>query len=151
MATEPEQTLTETPIPMVITLSKYSDRVLLKTLLGHSDGGLGLIGERVVIGGWVKSAKEVRKEAVPAVQAQPRPVAGEHNNDVTCVEVLQSRIPFIRSIMKVLGGGAGHFRDKLEFSVPRPPTPSMAILQVSDGSCVSNLQVRVDDNVLMIL
>ncbi|KAM7527479.1 hypothetical protein LguiB_030889 [Lonicera macranthoides] len=146
MATEPEQTLTETPIPMVITLSKYSDRVLLKTLLGRSDGGLGLIGERVVIGGWVKSAKEVRKEAVPAAQAQPRPVAGEPKNDVTCVEVLQSRIPFIRSIMKVLGGGAGHFRDKLEFSVPRPPTPSTVILQVSDGSCVSSLQILVDSS-----
>ncbi|KAK6141879.1 hypothetical protein DH2020_024376 [Rehmannia glutinosa] len=50
-----------------ISLSKYSKRVILETILGRPDGGVGLIGRRIVVGGWVKSSREFRKE--PAVQA----------------------------------------------------------------------------------
>uniref|UniRef100_A0A5B7BRA9 asparagine--tRNA ligase n=1 Tax=Davidia involucrata TaxID=16924 RepID=A0A5B7BRA9_DAVIN len=128
--------------------SKYSKRVILKTVLGRSDDGLGLIGERVVIGGWVKSSKEVRKE----LQGPPPPMDGRNviaaPKDVSCAEILQSRLPFFRSIIKVFGGG-GHYpiREKLDSGIPKPPPPSIAILQVSDGSCVANLQVLVDSSI----
>lgn len=135
-------------VPVDVTRFKYSNRVVLKTILGSGDGGLGLVGKRVVIGGWVRSSKEVTK--APATPPRPPPKADEGagetgSKDVSCVEILQSRIPFFRSILKVLGGGNYHLREKLEQVVPRPPPPpsSIALLQVSDGSCVACLQVVV--------
>ncbi|KAA8543561.1 hypothetical protein F0562_021693 [Nyssa sinensis] len=129
-----------------VTLSNYSKRLILKTLLGRCDCGLGLVGERVVIGGWVKSSKEVRKETAPPPMDVDDGIAAP--KDVSCVEILQSRISFFRSIMKVLGGG-GHYpiREKLDSGIPKPPPPSIAILQVSDGSCVASLQVLVDSEI----
>ncbi|KAL2488242.1 Asparagine--tRNA ligase [Forsythia ovata] len=130
------------PVETPLALSKYSRRVFLKSVLGQSDGGVGFIGRRVVVGGWVKSSREVRKEPItPAVEVAPD--AGGHK-DVTCVEILQSRLPFFRSILKVLGGGEQRIRDKLDSILPKPPQPSIAILQISDGSCVPSLQVVVD-------
>ncbi|KAA8550553.1 hypothetical protein F0562_002237 [Nyssa sinensis] len=134
-------------VEIPVTLSKYSKRVILKTVLGRSDGGLGLLGERVVIGGWVKSSKEVRKEPVPPTEVD----AGSASpKDVSCVEVLQSRVPFLRSIMKVFGGG-GHYpvREKLGPVIPKPPPPSIAILQLSDGSSIASLQVVVDSSIAL--
>ncbi|KAK4369222.1 hypothetical protein RND71_013014 [Anisodus tanguticus] len=83
------------------TLSKYTKRVALKTILGgSSDGGVGLTGHRVVIGGWIKSSSEIRKQPVtPQPAAAPQVVSPK---DVTCSAVLQSRIPLLKSIMKVL-------------------------------------------------
>ncbi|XP_073317034.1 asparagine--tRNA ligase, cytoplasmic 2 [Primulina huaijiensis] len=129
-----EQALVEGPA----ALQKYSKRVVLKTILGRSDGGVGLIGQRVMIGGWVKSSREFRKE-----QPLPAPeVVGP--KDTSCVEIIQTRLPFFRSIMKVLGVGELRIRDKLDSVVPKPPQPSISILQISDGSSVSSLQVLVD-------
>ncbi|KAF7121451.1 hypothetical protein RHSIM_Rhsim13G0052000 [Rhododendron simsii] len=134
-----QQAATETVAP----LSKYSKRVILKTVL---EGGTGLVGQKIVIGGWVKSSNEVRKEPL-----QPPAVAGDTPaaaKDVTCVEILQTRIPFFRSIMKVLGGNPSPGRGKLESIVQQlPPPPSVAVLQVSDGSCVPSLQVLVDSSI----
>ncbi|KAK6141888.1 hypothetical protein DH2020_024366 [Rehmannia glutinosa] len=121
-----------------ISLSKYSKRVILETILGRPDGGVGLIGRRIVVGGWVKSSREFRKE--PEVQA-PEALGPK---DVSCVEVLQSRLPFFRSIIKVFGGDHHRMRDKLDTIIPKPPQPSISILQISDGSCVSSLRVLVD-------
>ncbi|KAG5514857.1 hypothetical protein RHGRI_036040 [Rhododendron griersonianum] len=136
-----QQAATETLAP----LSKYSKRVILKTVL---EGGTGLVGQTIVIGGWVKSSNEVRKEPLPppaVAVAGDAPVAAK---DVTCVEILQTRIPFFRSIMKVLGGNQNPSRGKLESIVQQlPPPPSVAVLQVSDGSCVPSLQVLVDSSI----
>lgn len=123
-----------------VTLSKYTNRVTLKTVFERNDGGMGFVGRRIVIGGWVKSSREIRKEPLqPPVSAlSPEPVG---TKDVSCVEVLQSRIPLIRSIMKVFGGGDFRVRDKLESAVQKLPQPSVSILQLSDGSCVYSLQV----------
>ena len=75
----------------------------------------------------------------------PPPVDGVASQtgtrDVTCSEILQSRIPFIRSIIKILGGSNYSVREKLEPAAPRPPPPSLVFLQVSDGSCASTLLV----------
>lgn len=105
------------------------------------EGGTGLVGQTIVIGGWVKSSNEVRKEPLPPpAVAGDAPVAAK---DVTCVEILQTRIPFFRSFMKVLGGNQNPSRGKLESIVQQlPPPPSVAVLQVSDGSCVPSLQVH---------
>ncbi|XP_027775277.1 asparagine--tRNA ligase, cytoplasmic 2 isoform X2 [Solanum pennellii] len=122
----------------VVECSKYSKRVMLKTILRRSDGGVGLIGQRVVIGGWVKSSREIRliqpvtPHSVPAQEVVS-------TKDVTCSEVLQSRIPLLRSIMKVFGAGEYRVREKI--NVVCQPQPSVSILQVSDGSCVASLQV----------
>ncbi|KAM2798714.1 hypothetical protein COP2_003884 [Malus domestica] len=129
---------------------KYSNRVLLKTILDRRDGGLELIGERVVIGGWVKSSKEVRKEPVPHIAGDYVSGEPEPRSDVCCcIEILQSRIPFLRTIVKVLGGGSGgHYplTDKLETSIHTSPPPSTVVLQVGDGSCVANLQVVIESS-----
>ncbi|KAB1224140.1 Asparagine--tRNA ligase, cytoplasmic 2 [Morella rubra] len=130
--------------PAGVTREKYSNRVVLKTILGRSDGGLGLVGERVVIGGWVRSSKEETKEPLPPPTPQAAEGVGETGpRDASCVEILQSRVPFIRSILKVVYGGNYHVREKLEQVVPRPPRTSIAFLQVGDGSCVASLQVVV--------
>ncbi|KAL7116155.1 hypothetical protein ACP275_04G225100 [Erythranthe tilingii] len=135
-----EQTPLESPLP----LSKYSKRVILKSIVSRPDGGLGLVGQRVVVGGWVKSSREFRKEPLPIVQPAHN-IGG--TRDFTCVEVLQSKLPFFRSIIKVFGGETRNLRDKLDAIIPKPPPqPSISILQVSDGSCVSSLRILVDSS-----
>ncbi|XP_059626258.1 asparagine--tRNA ligase, cytoplasmic 2-like [Cornus florida] len=129
-----------------VTVFKYSKRVILKTVVGRSDGGFGLVGETILVGGWVKSSKEVKKEQ--PVQTSDVKVGMAEPHDVTCVEVLQSRIPFLRSILKVFGGGHVQIREKLDSLINRPPTPSNAFLQISDGSCVSSLQVLVESSIV---
>lgn len=127
-----------------LTPFKYSQRVLLKTLLERGDGGVGFVGKRVVIGGWVKSSREEKVEppASPPV-AEDRASPAEQK-DVSCVEILQTRIPLFRSIFKVLGGASYTVRPRLEGPAvsPKPP-PSIAHLQVSDGSCVPSLLVYI--------
>ncbi|PSR86313.1 Asparagine--tRNA ligase [Actinidia chinensis var. chinensis] len=138
-----EQANFQTHVP----LSKYSKRVILKTIFDRSNEEL--VGERVVVGGWVKSSIEVRKDPLP--QPPPPPVAAARAGpkDVSCVEILQTRIPFFRSIMKVLGGAHNPICKELESVIQKlPPPPSIAILQVSDGSCVSSLQVLVDSSIV---
>ncbi|PWA61443.1 asparaginyl-tRNA synthetase 2 [Artemisia annua] len=151
----PKPMETEMPVPVPVVFHKYSERVLLKTILDRRDGGSGLLDQRVVVGGWVKSSREIRKDPVPAVHTG---VGGEvkegaGGKDVKCVEVFQSRIPFLRTIIKVFGGstghghGHGHTKDKLESVVPRPPQPAISMLQISDGSSVMSLQIIVDSSI----
>lgn len=152
-ASQEEIALTTTTATPVTLTWRYSNRVLLKTILESGDGGLGLLNERVVIGGWVKTSKEVKKEPMPpppaddAAATSSKEKEKEKEKDVSCVEILQSRIPFFRTIIRVLGGSAGisnnvPLREKLEALVPKPPPPSTVFLQVSDGSCVASLQVQ---------
>ncbi|KAI7984254.1 Asparagine--tRNA ligase, cytoplasmic 2 [Camellia lanceoleosa] len=144
----PTPTPTATATAPVVTFSKYSKRVILKTILGRGDGGVGLVGDRVVIGGWVKTSKEVTKKPVP-------PPVVEGSKDVTCVEIIPTRLPFFRSIMKVFVGSHEPVREKLDSVVqklPPPPPPLQqsslfAVLQVSDGSCAASLQVLVDSSI----
>lgn len=128
--------------------SRYSKRVLLKTIFSDSDGGSAFIGQRVVIGGWVKSSKQtlLKKENVPPLL--PPPVGGTApqppppaQKDVTCVEMFQSKFPLFRSIMRVFGSNQP-LREKVE-SIKEAST-SVVYLQVSDGSCVDNLLVVVE-------
>ncbi|XP_033514220.1 asparagine--tRNA ligase, cytoplasmic 2 isoform X3 [Nicotiana tomentosiformis] len=108
----------QAPVEMPATFSKYTKRVMLKIILGRDDGGVGLIGQRIVIGGWVKSSMEIRKQPVTPPPAAPAP--------------------------QVFGAGEYRVREKLDAVIRKAPQPSISILQVSDGSCVPSLQVLVN-------
>ncbi|MCO5582696.1 hypothetical protein L7F22_036595 [Adiantum nelumboides] len=41
--------------------AKYSRRVIIKSILGREDGGVGLTGQCMTIGGWVKTGREQGK------------------------------------------------------------------------------------------
>lgn len=97
----------------------------------------------------MKSAKEVEKTAPPPSIATTDDTAreGGKGKDVSCVEILQSRIPLLRSLLDVFGGGGYVQRKKREnVIVPNhkvlPPKASTAYLLLTDGSCVPSLQVR---------
>ncbi|KAG5042835.1 hypothetical protein JHK87_006750 [Glycine soja] len=133
----------------------YSGRVQLKALLDRPES---VVGRHVIVGGWVKSAKEVEKKAAAppsfATATEETTDAGEggKGKDVSCVEILQSRIPLLRSLLDVFGGGGYVQRKKREnVIVPNhkvlPPKASTAYLLLTDGSCVPSLQVVVDSSV----
>ncbi|RVW34389.1 hypothetical protein VitviT2T_010441 [Vitis vinifera] len=130
----------EAVVAAMVTPFKYSNRVVLRTILGRGDGGLGLLGMRVVVGGWVRSAKEVKKE--PDVGSSP-----SLPRDVSCVEILQTRIPFLRSLINVLGGGHSYPPPREKTDIVIPKLPSTVFLQISDGSCVASLKVVVESTI----
>ncbi|KAI4356314.1 hypothetical protein L6164_000346 [Bauhinia variegata] len=132
----------------VATPFKFSNRVLLKTILERGDGGLELINQRVIIGGWVRSSKEMKKSSPPP-QLPERGSEEKKPKDVTCVEILQSRIPLIRTIIEVFGGSVSASRKKVETGdpAPLPPQPSTVYLLVTDGSSVATLQVVVESSI----
>lgn len=47
----------------MVANSKYSGRVFIKSILGRPDGGVGLIGQKVTVGGWVKTGRVMGKTA----------------------------------------------------------------------------------------
>lgn len=155
IAEHPTTKNTPTSATPVLPMAKYSNRVLLKTIL-ENDGGRGFVGERVVVGGWVKASREIKKEPLPSPQNQQQKQqkvkeeqdgSKRREKDVSCVEILQQKIPFFRTIVRVLAGpgGGSHnpasIREKLESIIPKPPVISTLFLQINDGSSVQSLQV----------
>ncbi|XP_027337050.1 asparagine--tRNA ligase, cytoplasmic 2-like [Abrus precatorius] len=127
--------------PSPVTPLNYSNRVQVKTLLHKPQN---VVGQRVVVGGWVKFAREVDMSSSPSVDGTRR------NKDMSLVEILQSQIPLIGNILEIIGGSSCCHRKKREPSGPSkvvPPKPSTALLLLSDGSCVGNLKVVVDSSV----
>nr|KYP53286.1 Asparaginyl-tRNA synthetase, cytoplasmic 2 [Cajanus cajan] len=133
----------------------YSGRAQLRILLERPKLALG---QRVVVGGWVKSAKVVENSSAaaahPWLHTDDAAVGekGGRSKDVSCVEILQSRIPLIKSIFDVFGGsGHGQRKKRESLSLPQtkvlPPKASTAYLLLTDGSCVPSLQVVVDSSV----
>lgn len=153
MDSQPRQDSRDTIAADLVTASSYTNRVVLKALVGRSDGGLALVGKRVVIGGWVKSSKEVKKEQPPPVAITPAslPRAGGEaagHRDVSCTEIIQSRITIFRKIINALSGATSvPVREKTDVAVqkPTPPSPSTLYFLINDGSCVSSLQVQLFD------
>ncbi|TYJ27924.1 hypothetical protein E1A91_A07G222600v1 [Gossypium mustelinum] len=128
----------------------YSNRVTLKTILESSDGEMVLVGETVVVGGWVKSSKEVKKQPVTLPPcAFDTDHASPGRQGLTCLEILESRIPCFRTIIRILCGPASSpaVREKLESLVPKPTPPSTFFLQINDGSCASCLQIVIDSTI----
>ncbi|KAJ7552285.1 hypothetical protein O6H91_06G048400 [Diphasiastrum complanatum] len=62
-----------------VSQAKYSRRVVIKSILGRADGGVGLIGERVVVGGWVKTGRNQGKNTFAFLEV----------NDGSCPSNLQ--------------------------------------------------------------
>ncbi|KAG9447952.1 hypothetical protein H6P81_014080 [Aristolochia fimbriata] len=115
-----------------VTPFKYSNRIVLRNILGRTDGGAELDGERVVVGGWVKASKE---------QAKTPSSAASDGEDATCTKMMQTRFPCLRNVVRLLLGADGGFPRKFEFT---KKVPAIVYLQVNDGSCVSNLEVVID-------
>ncbi|XP_073117324.1 asparagine--tRNA ligase, cytoplasmic 2 [Elaeis guineensis] len=123
---------------------KYSKRVVLRSIVCREDKGLGLVGERVVVGGWVRSRKEkagkgVSVSRVPILEA---PTAAQ---DGTCCESLVTRVPILRLIKRILmvKDGAADQRPAAE---PAKSEPVVAYLRINDGSCLADLQIAVDSS-----
>ncbi|CAH9074579.1 unnamed protein product [Cuscuta europaea] len=122
----------ETAVGSIPSTNKYTNRVFLKTIFERGD-----VGQRVVIGGWVRSSEERKKED------DLHPVA--ESEGVSCVEVLLSSFPLIWSIIKVFRGeGQSRIRENPNPDGVKLPPPSFTILKVSDGSSVKILRVVVD-------
>uniref|UniRef100_A0A7N0TQ61 asparagine--tRNA ligase n=1 Tax=Kalanchoe fedtschenkoi TaxID=63787 RepID=A0A7N0TQ61_KALFE len=138
-------------VPRALMPARYSKKVHLRSILCREDGGVGLVGEEVVIGGWVKSAKEIKKEHESVEPLKPGKmemdfgVGKTGGKDVSCVEIFQGKIPFLKSLLRVFGGASEAVREHV---VHKPPTPSLVMLQISDGSCVGSLQVLVDSSII---
>ncbi|XP_010536845.1 PREDICTED: asparagine--tRNA ligase, cytoplasmic 1 [Tarenaya hassleriana] len=49
------------PSSSLVKKAQFSDRVLIRSIVGRSDGGAGLAGEQVRVGGWVKTGREQGK------------------------------------------------------------------------------------------
>ncbi|XP_022754922.1 asparagine--tRNA ligase, cytoplasmic 1-like [Durio zibethinus] len=60
-ATPPVDQLTAMNLNDAIQNHAFSDRVLIRSIVGRSDGGAGLAGQRVRAGGWVKTGREQGK------------------------------------------------------------------------------------------
>eukprot|EP01018_Ginkgo_biloba_P006304 Gb_13622 [translate_table: standard] len=133
----------EAPKVPRVDWDKYSKRVLVKKIVGRPDGGVGLVGERFVVGGWVKSGREQGKSSFAFLEV----------NNGFCPANLQVRIPLcLRALMRlVVGNNAANGRagyvsgGNTNGNVKAKPasgrtTASVAYLQVNDGSCSSNLQ-----------
>ncbi|XP_020585597.1 asparagine--tRNA ligase, cytoplasmic 1-like isoform X2 [Phalaenopsis equestris] len=134
------------PQPPSVERFKYSTRILLRSILGRDDGGKGLAGQRVQVGGWVKSGVDKQKPSVPS-STSPVAAAPSVVKDVACSEVLVSWLPILRSIARILTGGgySAHFLRKLD--CPGKPVPTVGYLRISDGSCPASLEVVVDSSV----
>ncbi|KAF2284606.1 hypothetical protein GH714_027529 [Hevea brasiliensis] len=120
---EPETIPLETePSTPLIPSSMYSNRVVLRTIIERSDGGVGLVGETMVIG----------------------------HKEVSCTDILQSGVPIFSSTSNIFGGSDNYpARAKLQpapskrVATSKPPPPILNLL-VSDGSCVDSLQVTIE-------
>ncbi|KAJ8499416.1 hypothetical protein OPV22_009968 [Ensete ventricosum] len=132
------------PPPPEVEPSKYSKTTALKSILNRDDKGLGLLGRRVVIGGWVNSRKERAERDAPSQLPPPRATAAQAQ-DVSCYDVLMQRVPFLRPIARILVGVIGAQPEKPAAS-PAKDGPFTVYLRVNDGSCSSNLQVVMDSS-----
>ncbi|TVU50591.1 hypothetical protein EJB05_01968, partial [Eragrostis curvula] len=119
---------------------KYSQRATLRSVVGRPDGGLGLAGQRAVVGGWVKSSSVLKAKRFG--MASPARMPAAETTNLTCTEVLMSRVPLIRCIAKLITGGAGAIDN---ISSGKSAVGS-ALVRINDGSCVPDLQIVVDSS-----
>lgn len=110
----------------------------IKSIVGPRNGDLQFIGQRVLVGGWVKSF-HVRPKKEVAVDSGGADVA---QRDLKCAEALFLRFPLFRCIVKVLNHGVHPVEEKLE-AVMEKKMEGIAYIRINDGSCVNNLQVFV--------
>ncbi|URE47425.1 tRNA synthetases class II (D, K and N) [Musa troglodytarum] len=134
----------EAPLSPAAEPSKYSKTTALKSILNRDDKGQGLVGRRVVVGGWVNSRKERAESDAPGQLPTPRAAAAQ-SQDVSCYDLLVQRVPFLRPIARILVGVIGAQPEKPAAS-PAKEGPFTVYLRINDGSCSSNLQVVMDSS-----
>ncbi|XP_042459416.1 asparagine--tRNA ligase, cytoplasmic 2-like [Zingiber officinale] len=117
---------------------KYSQRVVLRSILNRHDGGKELSGHRVVTGGWVKSRKDR-----PEVAHDPSAAVPLQAEDASCIEALLQHLPLLRPLVRILLG-----RLSAATATEAKPNagPVTALLRINDGSTSSNLQVVMDSS-----
>ena len=59
----PTAQLAETTLNDAVQRAEFSDRVPIRSIISRPDGGSGLAGNRVRIGGWVKTGRKADKDA----------------------------------------------------------------------------------------
>ncbi|OAY79998.1 Asparagine--tRNA ligase, cytoplasmic 2 [Ananas comosus] len=146
MASPSQSVAAENPPRQSVERLAYSGRVALLLIAARADGGLGLVGERVAVGGWVKSFTVRPKSDAPRSPPQILPPAAVEGRDATCSEVL-FKIPILRSIANMLGRGNEPTKHRGIKLALKKAMPSVAYLRINDGSCVANLQVVVDSSI----
>lgn len=142
MASPSQSVAAENPPRQSVERLAYSGRVALLLIAARADGGLGLVGERVAVGGWVKSFTVRPKSDAPRSPPQILPPAAVEGRDATCSEVL-FKIPILRSIANMLGRGNEPTKHRGIKLALKKAMPSVAYLRINDGSCVANLQVWI--------
>ena len=60
-ATAGDQATPSAEVNMEGIRAPYSNRVVIKTIVGAPDGGLSLVGRVIIVGGWVKTGREQGK------------------------------------------------------------------------------------------
>ncbi|KAF9602657.1 hypothetical protein IFM89_030545 [Coptis chinensis] len=77
---------------MSIENSKFSSRVLIRSIVNRSDGGESLAGEKMKIGGWVKTGREQGKGSFAFLEVNdgscPTSLQVIVNSSVTCLSTL---------------------------------------------------------------
>lgn len=117
---------------------KYSQRVVLRSILNRDDRGEGLSGHRLFAGGWVKSRKERPEEVHDRSAAAAVPPQAE---DVSCWEAILQQLPLLRPFARILLDRLGAARAAAATDAKANVGPVTVLLRINDGSCSSNLQV----------
>ncbi len=75
----------------VVAKAKYSGRVIINAILGRQDGGIALIGQKVIVGGWVKTGRVVGRSTSAFLEL----------NDGSCSANLQVIYAYFSSVFLV--------------------------------------------------
>ncbi|KAF8659597.1 hypothetical protein HU200_058351 [Digitaria exilis] len=141
-----EETTTTSSNGSAVPSLKYSRRASLRSVVGRPDGGLGLAGERAVVGGWVKSSRAV-KAKLDGPMSPPRMTPATETTRLTCTEVLMARVPLVRCFAKLIGVGGSAAVDRVaSVSVSYKLAVETALVRINDGSCLQDLQIVVNSS-----
>ncbi|BBM97614.1 asparaginyl-tRNA synthetase [Marchantia polymorpha subsp. ruderalis] len=113
-------------------MEKYSQRVLVKTILGREDGGVGLLGQTIIVGGWVKTGRSSAN------------VSFVELNDGSCPANLQVVVePHIEGASHVTLTGTSIL---VEGFLKEPPTEELKLKQKVELSVVKFIHIGTVDS-----
>lgn len=72
----PRDQLAAATIADEVPRAKFSDRVLIKSIIRREDGGSGLAGRKARVGGWVKTGRKADKDAFAFLELNDGSCAG---------------------------------------------------------------------------
>ncbi|OAE23447.1 hypothetical protein AXG93_285s1040 [Marchantia polymorpha subsp. ruderalis] len=143
-------------------MEKYSQRVLVKTILGREDGGVGLLGQTIIVGGWVKTGRssanvsfvELNDGSCPA-NLQGKYVAAlriaNGNYVFMCPERIVSHASYIEVVVEPHIEGASHVTLTgtsilVEGFLKEPPTEELKLKQKVELSVVKFIHIGTVDS-----